>query len=90
MIWIILGSVLFVIVVALFVGLYMIYKIMYQSPHKGQNNELRAEPALDYQGMREKSKIIRFSRVFLLNLLLKQQLFSLIIRFHIIRQLKAK
>ena len=55
MIWIILGSVLFVIIVSLFVGLYMIYKIMYQSPHKGQNNELRAEPALDYQGMREKS-----------------------------------
>ena len=55
MVWIIIGSVLFALLVILFVGLYIIYRIMYYSPKKGQNDEMRKEPALDYQGMREKS-----------------------------------
>ena len=55
MVWIILGSVLFLLLVLLFVLLFYIYRVMYYSPKKGQNDEMRAEPALDYQGLREKS-----------------------------------
>ena len=55
MIWIILGSVLLLILILLFIVLRYIYKVMYFSPKKGQNNEMRAEPSLDYQGLRDES-----------------------------------
>lgn len=55
MIWIILGSVLGGLLILLFVATYIIYRVIYFSPKKGQNDEMRAEPSIDYQGMRPKS-----------------------------------
>ncbi len=55
MIWIITSSVLLVIVIAIFASLLFIYEVMYHSPKKGQNDEMRADPTLDYQGMRDKA-----------------------------------
>ena len=55
MVWIILGSVVGSLLIILFVMTYVIYRIIFYSPKKGQNDEMRAEPSLDYQGMRPKS-----------------------------------
>ena len=51
MVGIIVGSVIGVLLLILFVVLYFIYRFMYFSPKKGQNNELRIEPSMDYQGI---------------------------------------
>ena len=55
MVWIILGSIFGGLLVLLLLGLYFIYRFTFYSPKKGQNDEFRAEPSLDYQGMREQS-----------------------------------
>ena len=55
MVWIVIAIIFTVLVVLLFALLFYIYRIMYFSPKKGQNDEMRAEPSLDYQGMRPKS-----------------------------------
>lgn len=55
MLWIILGSVFGALLIVLFVMTYIVYRVMYFSPKKGQNDEMRAEPSLDYQGHRPKS-----------------------------------
>ena len=60
MVWIILGSIFGGLLVLLLLGLYFIYRFTFYSPKKGQNDEFRAEPSLDYQGMREQSiKVIK-------------------------------
>lgn len=55
MIWIIIGSVIGGLIIILFIATYIVYRVIYYSPKKGQNDEMRAEPSLDYQGMRPKS-----------------------------------
>ena len=55
MVWIIVGSVLGLLIIFFFITLYIVYRIIFYSPKKGQNDEMRAEPSLDYQGMRPKS-----------------------------------
>ena len=55
MIWIILGSILGVLLIIFLTSLYIVYRVIFYSPKKGQNDEMRAEPSLDYQGMRDKS-----------------------------------
>ena len=55
MVWIIVGSVLGLLIILFFITLYIVYRIIFYSPKKGQNDEMRAEPSLDYQGMRPKS-----------------------------------
>ncbi len=55
MVWIIAGSILGLLIILFFITLYIVYRIIFYSPKKGQNDEMRAEPSLDYQGMRPKS-----------------------------------
>ena len=54
MIWIIIGSVLGGLLLILLITLYFIYRYIFHSPRKGQNNDFRVEPALDYQGTLDK------------------------------------
>lgn len=55
MIWIILGSVLLFVLILIFCFLIYIYKILFFSPRKGQNKELKLDSALDYQGTEEEA-----------------------------------
>lgn len=55
MVWIIVGASLGLILILLFLMLFYIYKVTFYSPHKGQNDELRADPNFDYDGCRPKS-----------------------------------
>ena len=43
------------LLILFFIALIITYHIVFYSPHKGQNDEKRAEPSLDYQGLRPKS-----------------------------------
>ena len=54
MLWIILGSVVGGLLIIFLISLYFIYRYMYYSPKKGQNNDFRIEPGMDYQGTQEK------------------------------------
>ena len=54
MVGIIIGSVLGGLLIIFFVALYFIYRYIYHSPRKGQNNDFRIEPGMDYQGTQEK------------------------------------
>ena len=61
MLWIIIGSIIGVFLILFFATLYIVYSIIFYSPKKGQNDEMRAEPSLNYQGFREKSiEIIKY------------------------------
>ena len=53
MLWIILCSVLGALLIIFFLTLYFIYRYIFHSPRKGQNNDFRIEPSLDYQGTKE-------------------------------------
>ena len=53
MIGIIVGSALGGLLLILLLTLYFIYRYIYHSPRKGQNNDYRIEPSLDYQGTKE-------------------------------------
>ena len=55
MIWIIFGSVIGFLIALFFLVLYFVYRIIYFSPKKGQNDEFRLESSLNYQGLRDKS-----------------------------------
>ena len=50
---IIICSVISGLLLIFFVSLYFIYRYIYHSPRKGQNNDYRVEPSLDYQGTKE-------------------------------------
>ena len=54
MIGIIIGSVLGVLLIIFLVILYFIYRYIFHSPRKGQNNDFRIEPGMNYQGTLEK------------------------------------
>lgn len=54
MIGIIIGSVFGGLLILFLVALYCVYRYMYYSPKKGQNNEHRIEPAMNYQGTEAK------------------------------------
>ena len=53
MIGIIIGSVLGGLLIIFLIALYFIYRYIYHSPRKGQNNDFRIEPGMDYQGTQE-------------------------------------
>ena len=55
MIWITVLSIVAFLIILFFGALFVIYRIIYYSPKKGQNSEMRAEPSLNYQGHRKKS-----------------------------------
>ena len=50
MVGIIIGSVLGGLLIIFFVVLYFVYRYIYHSPRKGQNNDFRVEPGMNYQG----------------------------------------
>ena len=58
MLWIILGSVLFVILLGVLVISCITYKRIFYSPIKGQNSEYNAVKDLDYRGAKEKARAL--------------------------------
>ena len=53
MVGIIIGSVCGGLLLIFLVTLYFIYRYIFHSPRKGQNNDFRIEPGMDYQGTLE-------------------------------------
>ena len=53
MIGIIIGSVLGGLLIIFLFALYFVYRYIYHSPRKGQNDDFRVEPGMDYQGTLE-------------------------------------
>ena len=54
MVWIIIGSIVGGLLLVLLVSLFLIYWYIFHSPRKGQNNDFRVEPGMNYQGTLEK------------------------------------